>query len=251
MPGVRVVDEPRKGLVVARERGRREPARRRCSLYLDADCRAPLHWLERMERRFARQPALLALSGPYRFYDWHWWGRTLIRAYDFTVGAGDACAREVRAARRRGVLRRQLRRARERRSTRSAASTPRSSSTAKTPTSAAGCPRVGDVELSRDCYVYTSARRYQRDGHRARSSGLYVRNFWSEILRHRPSDRRTSTSGKSDREVCRPSFARGAHAIRHADADTGATPATGAAARTARPIPSGRSRPGRRREEAT
>ena len=25
------------------------------------------------------------MSGPYRYYDWDWWGRTLIRAYDFTV----------------------------------------------------------------------------------------------------------------------------------------------------------------------
>ena len=30
-------------------------------------------------------PSLVALSGPYRFYDWDWWGRALIRAYDFTL----------------------------------------------------------------------------------------------------------------------------------------------------------------------
>ena len=32
-----------------------------------------------------RDPDLIALSGPYRFYDWDWWGRLLIRAYDFTL----------------------------------------------------------------------------------------------------------------------------------------------------------------------
>lgn len=37
---------------------------------LDADCRAPLQWLERIERRFARDRALAALSVGYRFYDW-------------------------------------------------------------------------------------------------------------------------------------------------------------------------------------
>jgi len=84
IPHVRVVDEPRKGLVVARETGRRM-ATGDVLVYVDADCRAPLTWLERIERRFQRDPSLLALSGPYRFYDWDWWGRLLIRAYDFTL----------------------------------------------------------------------------------------------------------------------------------------------------------------------
>ena len=84
IPGVRVVDEPRKGLVVARETGRRE-ARGNLLVYVDADCRAPLMWLERVARRFDRDPDLVALSGPYRFFDWDWWGRALIRAYDYTL----------------------------------------------------------------------------------------------------------------------------------------------------------------------
>src|SRR5918996_98852 len=84
VPHVRVVDEPRKGLVVARETGRRESTGD-LLVYLDADCRAPLTWLARIERRFERDPHLLALSGPYRYYDWNWWGRTVIRLYDFTL----------------------------------------------------------------------------------------------------------------------------------------------------------------------
>ncbi len=85
--GVRVIDEADKGLVKARERGRRE-AIGDLIVYLDADCRAPIQWLERVERRFARKPQLIALSGNYRFYDWDAWGRTLLRAYDFTLGPG-------------------------------------------------------------------------------------------------------------------------------------------------------------------
>src|SRR5499426_2534486 len=50
IPGVRVVDEPSKGLVVARETGRRA-ATGDILAYVDADCRAPFHWLERVERR--------------------------------------------------------------------------------------------------------------------------------------------------------------------------------------------------------
>src|SRR5688572_32516855 len=48
MPSVRVVDEPRKGLVVARETGRLASAGD-VLVYLDADCRAPLTWLARIE----------------------------------------------------------------------------------------------------------------------------------------------------------------------------------------------------------
>ena len=84
IPRVRVVDEPRKGLVIARETGRHFTDGN-VLVYLDADCRAPLTWLARIEARFANDRELLALSGPYRFYDWDWWGRLLIRAYDFTL----------------------------------------------------------------------------------------------------------------------------------------------------------------------
>jgi glycosyltransferase involved in cell wall biosynthesis len=76
IPNVRVADEPRKGLVVARKAGRRA-SRGSILVYVDADCRAPLTWLERIDRHFARDGDLIALSGPYRYYDWDWWGRLL------------------------------------------------------------------------------------------------------------------------------------------------------------------------------
>jgi GT2 family glycosyltransferase len=46
----------------------------------------------------------------------------------------------------------------------------------------------GPVEVRADCWVWTSARRYRAMGKR-QVVRLYVRNFWSEILRHRPADR--------------------------------------------------------------
>jgi glycosyltransferase involved in cell wall biosynthesis len=185
VPTVRVVDEPRKGLVIARERGRRETTGD-ILVYLDADCRAPLTWLARIERRFVRQPTLLALSGPYRYYDWNWWGRTLIRAYDFTVapatqllvkyilGIGTIFYGGNFAVRREALdalggfdtsiefhgedtnLGRRLH-------------------------------AVGKVALCYDCYLYTSARRFVTMGNGA-VFRLYIRNFTSELLHHRPKD---------------------------------------------------------------
>jgi GT2 family glycosyltransferase len=47
---------------------------------------------------------------------------------------------------------------------------------------------IGRVRIASACFMYTSARRYRAMGKGA-VFGLYIRNFWSEVLRHRPSDR--------------------------------------------------------------
>jgi glycosyltransferase involved in cell wall biosynthesis len=185
VPGVTVIREERKGLVVARETAR-QAARGEVLAYVDADCRAPLRWLETIERPFAA-PDVVAVTGPYRFYDWDRTGRVLIRLYDwvvappthvlvhglFGVGAilygGNFAVRRDALARIGGFdssiefhgedtnLGRRL-----------------------TP--------IGRVVMRRDCWVWTSARRYRAMG-KLTVFGIYVRNFWSEILRHRPADR--------------------------------------------------------------
>lgn len=63
IPGVRVVDEPRNGLVVARETGRLA-ADGDVLVCLDVDCRALLTWLARIERHFEKDPQFLAQGRP-------------------------------------------------------------------------------------------------------------------------------------------------------------------------------------------
>ena len=186
VPGVRVVDEPIKGLVVARETAR-QLARSDVLAYVDADCRAPITWLERLVARFEHPSAPIAVTGPYRFYDWDLTGRALIRAYDFVVappthalvhhglgiGAilyGGNFAVSSRALAAIGGFDRSIEFHGE----------DTNLGRRLTP--------VGRVDIARDCWVWTSARRYRAMGKRA-VFGLYVRNFWSEILRHRPADR--------------------------------------------------------------
>jgi glycosyltransferase involved in cell wall biosynthesis len=185
IPQVRVLEEPRKSLVVAREAAR-SAVSGDILVYLDADCRAPLTWLERIERRFARAPSLVALCGPYRYYDWDRWGRLLIGTYDLTVApvtqvlvkhvlrvgcifyGGNFAARRDALDRVGGfdtsidfhgedtnIGRRLF--------------------------------GIGRVALCRECYLYTSARRFKTMGKTA-VIRLYVRNFTSELLRHRPKD---------------------------------------------------------------
>jgi glycosyltransferase involved in cell wall biosynthesis len=183
--GVRVADEPRKGLVRARETGRLS-ASGDILAYIDADCRAPSDWLARVERRFLDRPGLVALSGPYRFYDWDWIGRALIAAYDCTLapltqfvvyrlmkagtlfyGGNFAVKRDALAAiggfdttiefhgEDTNIGRRLV--------------------------------AVGPVAMAGECWLETSARRYRAMG-RGAVFRLYIRNFWSEILHNRPKD---------------------------------------------------------------
>ena len=185
IPGVRVIDEPRKGLVVARERGRIE-ARGDLLIYVDADCRAPLMWLERIERRFARKPAMLALSGNYRFYDWDWWGRTLLRAYDLTLGPATHIL--VKYILRLGVVFYGGNFAVRRTALDRIGGFDTSIEFHGEDTNLGRrLYRIGVVELRYDCFLYTSARRYNAMGKGA-VFRLYVRNFVSELLHHKPKD---------------------------------------------------------------
>ena len=185
VPGVRVVDEPAKGLVVARETARLQ-ARTDVLAYVDADCRAPITWLERVEARFARPGAPIAVTGPYRFYDWDRSGRALIRFYDvlvappthalihhlLNIGAilygGNFAVQRTALAQIGGFDR-------------------RIEFHGEDTNLGRRLTPVGRIDVCGDCWVWTSARRYNAMGKRAVFS-LYVRNFWSEILHHRPAD---------------------------------------------------------------
>ena len=185
VPGVRVIDEPSKGLVVARETARRA-AHTDIVAYIDADCRVPIDWLRRIEARFERSHAPIAVTGPYRFYDWDWSGRALLRTYDFLIappthaavhhvlGAGAilyggnfAVRRDALAAI--GGFDRRIEFHGE----------DTNLGRRLTP--------IGRIALCQDCWAWTSARRYRAMG-KAAVFNVYVRNFWSEIVRHRPAD---------------------------------------------------------------
>lgn len=67
IPGVAVVDEPRKGLVQARWCGF-EHSTGELIANIDADTIIPPGWLTEVMRQFERGPSLVALSGPYIYY---------------------------------------------------------------------------------------------------------------------------------------------------------------------------------------
>jgi glycosyltransferase involved in cell wall biosynthesis len=67
IPGVRVVDEPRKGLVQARWCGF-EHSSGDLIANIDADTIIPSGWLTEVMRQFGKSKTLVALSGPYIYY---------------------------------------------------------------------------------------------------------------------------------------------------------------------------------------
>src|SRR5689334_19856462 len=66
--GVRVVHEPVKGLLAARQRGYLESTGEAVA-YVDADTRMPKGWYDRADRTLSSRPEVVALSGPARYWD--------------------------------------------------------------------------------------------------------------------------------------------------------------------------------------
>jgi glycosyltransferase involved in cell wall biosynthesis len=185
VPGVRVVVEPRRGLVRAREAGR-AASDGDVLAYLDADCRAPLRWVERLERRLARGARTVAVTGPCRYYDWDAWGAGLVRAYDWTVGpATHVLVQHVLGL---GAVLYGGNFAVRRRALDEIGGFDASIEFHGEDTNLGRrLTAVGRVVLARECALFTSGRRFRAMGTGA-VFRLYTRNFWSEILAHRPAD---------------------------------------------------------------
>jgi glycosyltransferase involved in cell wall biosynthesis len=79
-PGVRVVDEPRKGLSQARQTGFLASTGEVIA-NIDADTVPTAAWLETVLKNFSSEPNLVALSGPFNFYDMSDWENSLVRGF--------------------------------------------------------------------------------------------------------------------------------------------------------------------------
>lgn len=77
---LRVVTETQKGLTRARQCGQRE-ARGDIVAWVDADTAMPAGWLERVHDAFAASPAVVCVSGPYRYLDQPRFQRALVKLY--------------------------------------------------------------------------------------------------------------------------------------------------------------------------
>ena len=78
--GVRVVDQPLKGLTHARQAGF-EACCGELIANVDADSRLPVGWLRQVLAEFAARPAMLAVSGPLVYFDLSASERMLVQVF--------------------------------------------------------------------------------------------------------------------------------------------------------------------------
>jgi cellulose synthase/poly-beta-1,6-N-acetylglucosamine synthase-like glycosyltransferase len=78
--GVKVVDEPKKGLVNARHAGF-EASTAEIVANIDSDTILPEGWISTVMAEFAADPKLVGLSGPFIYYDLSLWNRFLVRLF--------------------------------------------------------------------------------------------------------------------------------------------------------------------------
>jgi glycosyltransferase involved in cell wall biosynthesis len=76
---VRVLSEPKRGIVEARHRGFVETSGELVA-NIDADTVMPAGWISHVRDQFASHPDLVALSGPVQFDGLPWWQQALVRA---------------------------------------------------------------------------------------------------------------------------------------------------------------------------
>jgi glycosyltransferase involved in cell wall biosynthesis len=80
VPGVRVVDEPRKGLTFARQAGFAASSGELIA-NVDSDGRLPPGWVDFVLEKFEKNPKLVALSGPLVYYDMKMRQRAVVRGF--------------------------------------------------------------------------------------------------------------------------------------------------------------------------
>ena len=185
VPGVKVIDEPDKGLVRARVAGHRVSTGSLLA-YIDADCRAQSTWLASAEREFHRRPSTAAVTAGYRFYDWDLWSRLLLKLYDWLVAPLTHLGLQ-RVFRAGAILYGGNFIVRRRALEAIGGFDPTIDFHGEDTNLGRRLINVGFVRLAPQCWVYTSARRYKALG-RLQVFRLYLRNFWSEVLSHRPRD---------------------------------------------------------------
>lgn len=79
-PGVKLIDEPAKGLVKARRAGYLA-SKGELVANIDADTRITKGWFDKVFEEFSKNPKLVALSGPHIYYDLSKQARAAVRVF--------------------------------------------------------------------------------------------------------------------------------------------------------------------------
>ena len=175
---VRVVREDNKGLTRARQRGFIE-AKGDILAYIDADTHMPAGWYDTIVREFSKNDNLACLSGPYIYYGvskiktfsvklYYWIAKPIYLVVGYMATGGNFAIRKTVLEKMGGfdttivfygedidIARR--------------------------------ASKFGKVKFKNNFVMYTSPRRLDGQGF-FNTAWVYVINFFSEVLRHRPTN---------------------------------------------------------------
>jgi len=176
-PGIRVVHEPEKGLTRARQKGL-EIATGDYLAYIDADTRLHPSWIKIAEKFFSKHPEAVSLSGPYRYYDGSipknffqhitWWVGGPINYYmaGYMVLGGNFIAKKEALLKTGGFDK-------------------KIDFFGEDTDIARRLSKHGKVIFKMDFFIYSSSRRFQKEGF-IKTNWTYSMNFWWQVLFHHP-----------------------------------------------------------------
>ncbi|MEK7635370.1 MAG: glycosyltransferase [Patescibacteria group bacterium] len=183
-PNVRVVNEPQKGLPLARNRGLQE-ASGDVVAFVDADTRISKKWVSEIKKEFQGNPNLVSLSGPYRYYDatliqkiltWVYWNFLAYPSYLLTgyLGILGNLAAKKEALQKIGGFDKNIK------------------FYGDDTDITKRLHKIGKVKFSSNFFVYSSARRFKGEG-LLKTGYRYGINFLSIVFLNKPW---TSTSSE-------------------------------------------------------
>lgn len=175
--GVKVVEEPKKGVTRARQRGVQESSGDIIA-FIDADTRMPENWVKEVIASFQKNEKLVCLSGPYVFYDvssltrvsvWLYWNVFARIAYLFTgyMAVGGNLIVQRKALEKIGGFDMNI------------------SFYGDDTDIAKRLYKVGKVKFNQKLIMYTSARRLKGEGF-ILTTYRYIINFLSEVFMGKP-----------------------------------------------------------------
>ncbi len=177
--GVKVFQENKKGVVRARQKGYLE-AKGNILTFIDADTLMPEGWLNVIKNEFEKDKNVVCVSGPYIYYDqsvflkfltklyWYILAIPIYKIVGYMVVAGNVAIKKETLEKTNGL-------------------DTSIEFYGDDTNMARNASKYGKVKFTTKLNMFTSNRRLKEEG-TLKTTFLYVKNFLSEVIFHKPSN---------------------------------------------------------------
>ncbi len=175
-PGVKVIDETRKGVTRARQKGADE-AKGDLLVFIDADNTLPSQWYETMISEFEKDKKLGCLSGPYVYTDVPFIMRIAVAIYWYIFAYPTYLILGYMAVAGNMVIKKEV-------FEKMGGFDTRIEFYGDDTDTARRAKQFGRMKFSLDLVMYSSGRRFSNQG-LLKTATLYVSNFFSQVVAHK------------------------------------------------------------------